>query len=80
MKGKPEKYANLYIHGRNVRYVHIPEDVNMPKAMDQQIQKLIEARKKYSRGQDLPLIFTWPSKIRFSVIGLRWSAKEKTQA
>ena len=43
---KPKHYSEITVRGRNVRFVHIPDDVDMIEALEQQILK---ARSSFNR-------------------------------
>ncbi|XP_034401032.1 U7 snRNA-associated Sm-like protein LSm10 [Cyclopterus lumpus] len=49
-RGKLTKLQDLFITGRNVRYVHIPDHVDIMKTMQSQLAKIHRVRNFASRG------------------------------
>ncbi|XP_048849430.1 U7 snRNA-associated Sm-like protein LSm10 isoform X2 [Brienomyrus brachyistius] len=43
-RGRPSKVAELFITGRNVRYVHIPDHVDIMDTIQTQLQKIHRVR------------------------------------
>ncbi|GFR60065.1 U7 snRNA-associated Sm-like protein LSm10 [Elysia marginata] len=51
IKGAPVKYGRFYVRGRQIRYVVIPDEVDMLQAMDWQINKFKYQKSKEMRQQ-----------------------------
>lgn len=49
--GHQAELDDLFVTGRNVRYVHIPDDVNITKTIEQQLQVIHRVRNFGSKGQ-----------------------------
>lgn len=49
--GHQVKLDDLFVTGRNVRYVHIPDDVNITATIEQQLQIIHRVRNFGSKGQ-----------------------------
>ncbi|XP_061597988.1 U7 snRNA-associated Sm-like protein LSm10 [Cololabis saira] len=49
-RGRPSRLQDLFITGRNVRYVHIPDHVDMMKTMQNQLAKIHRVRNFASEG------------------------------
>lgn len=49
--GQTALFPSLYVHGRQVRYVHIPDDIDMVRAIREQMEIAIAQRWK-KRHQD----------------------------
>jgi len=43
-------FDSIFITARNIRYIHLPAHINLAEAMNYQVEKVLMARKKYSRG------------------------------
>ncbi|XP_028675432.1 U7 snRNA-associated Sm-like protein LSm10 [Erpetoichthys calabaricus] len=43
-RGKETKLDDFFVTGRNVRYVHIPDEVNIMKTIETQLQKIHRVR------------------------------------
>ena len=52
MKGKV-CFDDFYVNGRNIRYVHIPDEVDMRKGMDAQIRKRNYAAANLKVNEDI---------------------------
>ncbi|XP_040193279.1 U7 snRNA-associated Sm-like protein LSm10 [Rana temporaria] len=39
-RGKESKLDDLFINGRNVRYIHIPEEVDIIQTIEEQLKKI----------------------------------------
>ncbi|XP_023667781.1 U7 snRNA-associated Sm-like protein LSm10 [Paramormyrops kingsleyae] len=48
-RGRPSKVAELFITGRNVRYVHIPDHVDIMETIQTQLKKIHRVRNFGSR-------------------------------
>ena len=62
IKGSPFKYSKFYVKGRHIRYVVIPDEVDILKAMDWQINKFEYQKTKERMHQKR--IFDKKQKIR----------------
>ncbi|MEJ1282426.1 serine/threonine kinase 40 [Cricetulus griseus] len=51
--GHQVELDDLFVTGRNVRYVHIPDDVNITATIEQQLQIIHRVRNFGGKGQDL---------------------------
>ncbi|KAM6899956.1 U7 snRNA-associated Sm-like protein LSm10 [Xenentodon cancila] len=49
-RGQPTRLQDLFITGRNVRYVHIPDHVDMMKTIQNQLAKIHRVRNFPSEG------------------------------
>lgn len=49
--GHQVKLDDLFVTGRNVRYVHIPDDVNITSTIEQQLQIIHRVRNFGGKGQ-----------------------------
>uniref|UniRef100_A0A1A8FC49 LSM10, U7 small nuclear RNA associated n=1 Tax=Nothobranchius korthausae TaxID=1143690 RepID=A0A1A8FC49_9TELE len=50
-RGRRRQLQDLFITGRNVRYVHIPDDVDMMKTIQNQLDKIHRVRSFGSEGR-----------------------------
>lgn len=67
IKGAPVKYSRFYVKGRQIRYVVIPDEVDIVKAMDWQINKF-----RYQKS--------WEMKHRKDIFTKRQKLREKVAA
>ncbi|CAD7677015.1 unnamed protein product [Nyctereutes procyonoides] len=49
--GHQVELEDLFVTGRNVRYVHVPDDVNITATIEQQLQVIHWVRNFGSKGQ-----------------------------
>jgi hypothetical protein len=54
MQREPQFFSNIFVLGKHIRSVQLPEDVGVASAMDQQIEKIKLARSAYSRSIRVP--------------------------
>ncbi|XP_068924052.1 U7 snRNA-associated Sm-like protein LSm10 [Petaurus breviceps papuanus] len=50
-QGQQVQLDDLFVTGRNVRYVHIPDDVNITATIEQQLQAIHRVRNFGSEGK-----------------------------
>ncbi|KAG8451521.1 hypothetical protein GDO86_003648 [Hymenochirus boettgeri] len=50
-KGRETKLDDLFVTGRNVRYVHIPEEINVIHAIEEQLSKIQTVRGFRGKGR-----------------------------
>ncbi|CAH2221903.1 U7 snRNA-associated Sm LSm10 [Pelobates cultripes] len=50
-QGKEAKLDDLFVTGRNVRYVHIPEEVDIIRTIEEQLQKIQSIRGFGGKGR-----------------------------
>ncbi|XP_043917363.1 U7 snRNA-associated Sm-like protein LSm10 [Protopterus annectens] len=50
-RGQVTKMENFFVTGRSVRYVHIPDEVNIIETIENQLQKIHRIRNFRSKGR-----------------------------
>ncbi|XP_072275890.1 U7 snRNA-associated Sm-like protein LSm10 [Pyxicephalus adspersus] len=50
-QGKKSKLDDLFINGRNVRYIHIPEEVDIIHTIEEQLKKIQNVRGFGGKGR-----------------------------
>ncbi|KAM9496907.1 U7 snRNA-associated Sm-like protein LSm10 [Clarias gariepinus] len=50
-RGKVSEMADLFVTGRNVRYVHIPDQVNIVETIQSQLEKIHRVRHFKEKGK-----------------------------
>ncbi|MEE6484057.1 hypothetical protein FKM82_013742 [Ascaphus truei] len=50
-RGRETQLDDLFVTGRNVRYVHIPEEVDIIRTIEEQLQKIQSVRSFGAKGR-----------------------------